>query len=106
MPRRLTSLIVLLLSALLLPGGSAPADLGRQGPPAARRAPAAQPLAFEPNAGQADPGTRFLAHVPTGLLLFAPDGLTLQVRRADCQMRSKGLNAQFAPAATITNCTD
>ena len=35
------------------------------------------PLSFEPNAGQADPAVRFLAHTPGGLLLFTPSAVVL-----------------------------
>jgi hypothetical protein len=33
------------------------------------------PIAFEPNAGQADPSVRYLAHIPNGLVYFTPSEL-------------------------------
>jgi hypothetical protein len=79
------SLILVLLAGA--PGLAAPFPAtptsGASGavPARPRMAPLARlPLAFEPNAGQADPEARFLARTPQGTLFFARDALVLAAR--------------------------
>ena len=84
--------LLLLMLGLLVPASAsagAPVAAAPVATPAAAARPAAPqfarlPLAFEPNAGQADPAVRFLAHVPGGLLAFTP-GAVLLVPAAPAQ---------------------
>src|SRR5438309_1069103 len=53
----------------------------------------ALPLSFEANVGQADAGAPFLAHLPGGLLLFAPDQVVLVLPGAGCTAAPGGCSA-------------
>jgi hypothetical protein len=48
-------------------------------------APRSLPVAFEPNAGQADAQVRYLARPPGGTLLFAADQIVLAVPHSGCR---------------------
>jgi hypothetical protein len=62
-------------------GPSGVSGVSGAAPARPRAAPLARlPLAFEPNAGQADPEARFLARTPRGTLFFTHDALVLAAR--------------------------
>jgi hypothetical protein len=52
------------------------------------------PLPFEPNVGQADPSTRFLAHWPSGSLNFRPSQVSLTLpTQPEAQSKVAGLSS-------------
>ncbi len=80
MPRTTTRLSLALYAAVSLCSaaratGAAPVPGAAASHPAPN--PAHAPLLFEENRGQAEPGTRFLAHTPRGILRFAADHIEL-----------------------------
>jgi hypothetical protein len=96
-------LCVTLIALLGLPAFSVPfAPLVLQAP-----APPAQPastplerlpLAFEPNAGQADPTAQFLVRAPGGLLFFGQDQVVLALNAGDGRDERHLLRWQFVDA--------
>lgn len=94
--RRTYRRFALWCTALLLLGGASPLSTSyialntrvmrlseRQLPSNPKPSLAALPLSFEPNAGQAAPGVRFLTHVPGGTLLFRAEEVSLLLKTVE-----------------------
>src|SRR4051794_34894678 len=85
--RRPMVLVMLALTLVLLSLGTQP--LSRQGHPIARPLPGGTPanlstlpLAFEPNTGQSEATTRYLAHTANGTLLFRPAEVVVTLKQS------------------------
>src|SRR5205809_3016779 len=63
------------------------------------------PLSFEPNAGQADPAARYIAHASGGTLFFTSSGVVLSLPNGESEANSTPhKNGQaYTPQSAICN---
>jgi hypothetical protein len=101
-----TRLILCVTLAVLLGSPAFPVPLLAHPvvPPAPLAQPSASPLArlplaFEPNAGQADPAAQFFVRAPGGLLFFGQDGVTLALGAGERPDEGQALRWQFVGAS-------
>src|SRR5437868_1604238 len=89
---------IAVVAATTLVGALLPVALRQDAKPAPSRLQvdnARLPLSFEPNAGQADPQVRYVAHSSAGTLLFTPSKVVLALSMP--QDTTDGAQAQAHP---------
>src|SRR5437762_2722695 len=82
---------IAVVAATTLVGALLPVALRRDAKPAPSRVQTANtrlPLSFEPNAGQADPQVRYVAHSSAGTLLFTPSKVVLALSTDGAQAQA------------------